>query len=112
MGATAAVAANAVCSLGMRRPWTRHHHHTADIDRLGRDLGEIIDRLCTGPVIVVGHSLGGMAVMALADQRPELFGSKILGVALLSTSAGELASSLPRPAARLLQTPHFARAML
>lgn len=87
-------------------------HRGATIDRLGRDLGGIIDQWGPGSVIVVGHSLGGMAVMALADQRPELFGSKIVGVALLSTSAGELASSLPRPAAWFPEAPHLARAML
>ena len=39
------------------------------------------------PVVLVGHSMGGMTVMALADQHPELFGDKVIGVVLLSTSA-------------------------
>ena len=46
-----------------------------------------------GPVVLVGHSMGGMTIMALAEQHPEWFGSKILGVALISTSAGELQAS-------------------
>ena len=61
------------------------------IDRLGKDLGEVIDRL-TGdrPVVVVAHSMGGMALLSLAGQRPELFGSKVVGVTLLSTLAAPL----------------------
>jgi pimeloyl-ACP methyl ester carboxylesterase len=36
--------------------------------------------------------MGGMAIMALADQFPELFGSRVTGVALIATSTGKLAS--------------------
>lgn len=75
------------------------------IDRLGYDLGCVLDAVAPqGPVILVGHSMGGMTVMALADQRPELFGDTIRGVALLATSAGGIADvdlGLPRPVARL-----------
>ena len=35
--------------------------------------------------------MGGMTVMALADARPELFGERVVGVALVCTSAGKLA---------------------
>ena len=45
----------------------------------------------SGPVVLVGHSMGGMTVMGLAALRPELFGPKVVGVALLSTSSGNLA---------------------
>ncbi|MGY1836300.1 alpha/beta fold hydrolase [Blastococcus sp. SYSU DS0510] len=59
--------------------------------RLGRDLGQVVDQLGgPGSVVVVGHSMGGMAVLALAAQRPELFGGRIAGVALMSTLAGPL----------------------
>jgi pimeloyl-ACP methyl ester carboxylesterase len=34
--------------------------------------------------------MGGMSVMALARQRPELFGTRVVGVFLLATSAGGL----------------------
>ncbi|WP_324277110.1 alpha/beta hydrolase [Blastococcus brunescens] len=43
-----------------------------------------------GPVLLVGHSMGGMSIMALARQRPELFGTRVVGVFLLATSAGGL----------------------
>ncbi|MBP2704826.1 alpha/beta hydrolase [Microbispora sp. RL4-1S] len=61
------------------------------IERLGQDLGLVIDELVPGPCVVVGHSMGGMTIMALAEQRPELFGDKIRGVSLISTTAGKLA---------------------
>lgn len=40
-----------------------------------------------GPVILVGHSLGGMTVLALAARRPDLFVDRVVGVGLISTSA-------------------------
>jgi pimeloyl-ACP methyl ester carboxylesterase len=72
-----------------RSGWTRLT--AATIDRTGRDLGEVLDATTpTGPVVLVGHSMGGMSVMALARQRPELFGPRVVGVLLLATSAGGL----------------------
>ena len=63
----------------------------ATIDRTGRDLGQVLDAVVpTGPVVLAGHSMGGMSIMALARQRPELFGSRVVGVFLLATSAGGL----------------------
>jgi len=64
----------------------------ATIEQLGQDLRSVIDAVAPqGPVVLVGHSMGGMTVMALADQHPDLFGEQVRGVALLSTSAGGLA---------------------
>jgi len=63
----------------------------ATFDQLGRDLGAVLDRHArTGPVVLLGHSMGGMTIMALARQRPELFGTRVSGVFLLATSAGDL----------------------
>ncbi|MEV0789817.1 alpha/beta hydrolase [Kribbella sp. NPDC050459] len=61
------------------------------IDHLGQDLYGILERFApTGPVILIGHSMGGMTIMALAEQQPELFGDRVIGVGLCSTSAGGL----------------------
>lgn len=69
----------------------RSDFDTHHVDQLGTDLGEVIDAIApAGPLILVGHSMGGMTVMALADQRPELFHDRVFGVALLSTTAGGL----------------------
>jgi pimeloyl-ACP methyl ester carboxylesterase len=72
-----------------RSGWTRLT--AATIDRTGRDLGQVLDAVVpSGPVVLAGHSMGGMSVMALARQRPELFGDRVVGVFLLATSAGGL----------------------
>ncbi|WP_260196113.1 alpha/beta fold hydrolase [Actinophytocola gossypii] len=71
---------------------------SSTIDQLGRDLGEVLDKTAAGPVVLVGHSMGGMTIMALAEQRPELFADRVCGVAFVGTSAGEIGKSgLPRP---------------
>ena len=63
----------------------------ATFDQLGRDLTAVLERHApTGPVVLLGHSMGGMTIMALARQRPELFGDRVRGVFLLATSAGDL----------------------
>ncbi len=74
---------------------------SASIEQLGRDLDVVLNELApTGPVVLVGHSMGGMTVMALVEAHPEYFGPRVVGVALLSTSTGRLAEvSLGLPAA-------------
>jgi pimeloyl-ACP methyl ester carboxylesterase len=72
-----------------RSAWDRRQDAT--IDRTGRDLGEVLDATTpSGPVVLAGHSLGGMSVLALARRRPELFGTRVVGVFLLATSADGL----------------------
>ena len=61
------------------------------VDQLGRDLAAVLDQLApTGPVVLAGHSMGGMTIMALAEQRPDLFGDRVAGVLLTNTSSGGL----------------------
>ncbi|MEI8082032.1 MAG: alpha/beta hydrolase [Actinomycetes bacterium] len=74
----------------------RGHPELTSVDQLGLDLGRIVDVLGgEGPIVLVGHSMGGMTVMALAAHRPDLFAptGPVKGVALLATSAGNMASS-------------------
>jgi len=74
------------------------------IDRLGEDLGTLLDELAPeGPTVLAGHSMGGMTIMSLAAARPELFGDRIRGVALVSTSAGDLQPEPRTRAGRLRQ---------
>jgi pimeloyl-ACP methyl ester carboxylesterase len=75
------------------------------VDQLGDDLGELLDELApAGPVVLAGHSMGGMTIMCLAAARPELFGDRVRGVALVSTSAGDLAPAGDTLAERLQRT--------
>lgn len=69
------------------------------IEQLGRDLDSVIRSVAPdGPLVLIGHSMGGMSIMALAEQRPELFAERVLGVVLIATSAGEVGrKGLPRP---------------
>ncbi|MFJ2259831.1 alpha/beta fold hydrolase [Streptomyces sp. NPDC087844] len=61
------------------------------IDQLGRDLKAVIDAAAPeGPLVLVGHSMGGMTMMALADQYPGLIRDRVVGVALVGTSSGRL----------------------
>ncbi|GAA0595776.1 alpha/beta hydrolase [Kutzneria viridogrisea] len=72
---------------------------SSTIEQLGRDLDAVVRALVpNGPIVLVGHSMGGMTIMALAEQRPELFVERVRGVALVGTSAGDIGrSGLPRP---------------
>ncbi|MFE0676414.1 alpha/beta fold hydrolase [Streptomyces sp. NPDC058867] len=59
-----------------------------DMALLGRDLDLVLRRATNpddGPVLLVGHSMGGMAVQQLAAARPEMFGPWVSGAALFST---------------------------
>ena len=60
------------------------------IDQLGEDLRRVIEDTVPGRCVVVGHSMGGMTVISLAELHPELFGDKVVGAALISTTAGGL----------------------
>jgi pimeloyl-ACP methyl ester carboxylesterase len=78
----------------------------SNIEQLGRDLRRVIEKVAPRDrVVLVGHSMGGMTIMALAEQAPRLFRDRVAGVALLATSAGDLDQvtlGLPGRAGRLL----------
>ncbi|MEV4611796.1 alpha/beta hydrolase [Kitasatospora sp. NPDC049258] len=80
---------------------------SASIDQLGADLKAVLDAVVPqGPIVLVGHSMGGMTVMALAEQHPELFRERVAGVALVGTLAGDWDSvtfGLPLVGARLMR---------
>lgn len=79
---------------------------TATIARLADDLAEVIaDLVPDGPVVLTGHSMGGMTIMALAERNPELVRQRIAGVAFVATSSGELLSGLPRALPRRVSPP-------
>lgn len=64
----------------------------ATVDQLARDLRGVVDESApAGPLLLVGHSMGGMTVLSLLGQFPELLTTgRVVGVALLSASSGAL----------------------
>ena len=66
----------------------------ATIEQLGRDLAAVVEqRVPRGPVVLVGHSMGGMTLMTFARQHPDVVRDRVVGAFLLATSAGELVTS-------------------
>jgi pimeloyl-ACP methyl ester carboxylesterase len=61
------------------------------LEAMGRDLKAVLDAEAPeGPVALMGHSMGGMALMSFAEHFPEEFGSRVKAVVLANTAAGEL----------------------
>src|SRR4051812_180516 len=64
------------------------HGADATLEQLGDDLAEVLrQQVPRGPVVLVGHSLGGMAIMEYAQRHAKAFASRVVGVVLVSTSA-------------------------
>jgi pimeloyl-ACP methyl ester carboxylesterase len=80
---------------------------TATIAQLADDLAELIaDRVPTGRIVLAGHSIGGMTMMALAERNPDLVASRVTGAAFVATSSGgldPLSLGLPAPIARVVR---------
>lgn len=74
------------------------------ISQLAADLAQILREVAgPGPLILIGHSMGGMTIMELARQHPDWFGAAgpidgvgpILGVGLVCTSSDDLLDPHP-----------------
>jgi pimeloyl-ACP methyl ester carboxylesterase len=82
------------------------HPEHSTIDQTGADLGAVLAATMPagGRVLLVGHSMGGMTIMALAARQPALFrappdGLAVAGVVLIATTASGIDPSrwLPAP---------------
>lgn len=63
---------------------------TCTIAQLADDTAAVLRAVApSGPVVLVGHSMGGMTLMGLARRHPALFGpaGPVAGVALIATAA-------------------------
>ncbi|MFT4299425.1 MAG: alpha/beta hydrolase [Aeromicrobium sp.] len=67
----------------------------SSLAHLADDLARVIAEHGRGRVVLVGHSMGGMAIMQLAADHPQLFGGTVVGVVLVGTSAGKLMRGKP-----------------
>jgi pimeloyl-ACP methyl ester carboxylesterase len=60
------------------------------VETLARDMAALIDAHAPeGPVVLAGHSIGGMTMMALAEQRPDIV-ERARGALFVATSSGAL----------------------
>jgi pimeloyl-ACP methyl ester carboxylesterase len=58
---------------------------------MGRDLRSVLDAMVPdGPAALVGHSMGGMAIVAMAQEHPEIFGERVAGTILSDTAVSDL----------------------
>lgn len=64
---------------------------TMTLEQLADDLAAVIAATAPdGPLVLGGHSMGGMAIMALAERHPALV-ARVGGLALVATASGGLA---------------------
>lgn len=78
--------------------WDHRGHGESDpvpkpectIDHLADDMAELIEAVApTGRLLLAGHSIGGMTMMALADRHPDVI-DRVVAAAFVSTSSGGL----------------------
>jgi len=61
---------------------------SATLGQLGDDLAEVLRRFVPrGPVVLAGHSMGGMTIMEYAHSHPEEFAERVAGLLFVSTTA-------------------------
>src|SRR5262249_44663226 len=61
---------------------------TYTVPQLGMDLEAVLRATVPhGPIVLVGHSMGGMTVLSHARQYPSQYGSRIVGAALIASAA-------------------------
>lgn len=76
---------------------------TYTLPQLGADLEAVLEVLVPrGPIVLVGHSMGGMTVLSHARQYPQQYGARIVGAAIISSAAEGVARS---PLGEILKNP-------
>ena len=78
--------------------WDQRNHGRSErgplanstIEQLGRDLQYVLDGFTKGPVVLVGHSMGGMTVLAYAGRYSDDLLARCAAVVLLGTAAADV----------------------
>jgi pimeloyl-ACP methyl ester carboxylesterase len=69
----------------------RAAHDDLSLRAIARDIAAVLDVASPDrPAILVGHSMGAMAILSLAEVRPELFGPRVAGTVLVGAAASDL----------------------
>jgi 3-oxoadipate enol-lactonase len=78
------------------------------IPRLAGDLRAVLEAVDAHDAVLAGHSMGGMAILSLATEHPDVLAERARGLALVSTAASGLGGSrLDAFVARLLAARWF-----
>nr|WP_218620735.1 alpha/beta hydrolase [Mycolicibacterium hippocampi] len=76
---------------------------TYTVEQLGQDLESVLAVMAPrGPVVLVGHSMGGMTVLSHARQYPQRYPTRIVGAALIASAAEGVSRS---PLGEILRNP-------
>jgi pimeloyl-ACP methyl ester carboxylesterase len=79
---------------------------TGSLEQLADDLAEVIERAVPhGPVVLVGHGMGGLVAMRMVVRHRLLASHRVGGFMFLSTGLGWVAETF-QPLARLVQDLH------
>lgn len=97
-GRVARSLATGPCPVRVVRPDHRGHGRSASVDPATMTIDQLADDLAAvvaatapaGPLVLAGHSMGGMTLMALAERHPDVV-ARAGGIALVSTASGGLA---------------------
>jgi pimeloyl-ACP methyl ester carboxylesterase len=74
------------------------------LDALAHDMEAVIrDAANREPVIVVGHSMGGMTLLKYAELYPEAIGARVRGLVLVDTTSADVMGGLLPTTARRVQ---------
>lgn len=65
---------------------TQPGNRSFSLETLARDLRAVIEATSNGPVVLVGHSIGGMIILTLCKLFPELMGTRITKLVLVHTT--------------------------
>ena len=76
---------------------------TYTVTQLGQDLEAVLAVTApTGPVVLVGHSMGGMTVLSHARQYPQRYPTRVVGAAIIASAAEGISRS---PLGEILKNP-------
>jgi pimeloyl-ACP methyl ester carboxylesterase len=76
------------------------------MERFAQALGSVVDAASERPVLIIGHSIGGMIIQTLFRVRPDLGASRVAGIVLVNTTyENPLLTMWLAPMWRALQKP-------
>lgn len=72
------------------------------VEQLGEDLAAVLEAVDARDAVVAGHSMGGMALQALAVSRPDVVAERVRALVLAGTAGSGVAAGLLATPARFV----------